>query len=506
MAEENREKMNKDAVEDEYDEQSSEIIDMKEAIKLLNTTRPTFYRWVREGKIKGMKVGRQWRFYREDVERFLKGEEPQIELAADIGPLIEQLNEYAQKLGTESSDRPGDSVVWAVNLMIVIANKMNASDIHLAPHTMEDNTGTIAILRYRVDGILQTVAEFDTRLLPAIVNRWKILAHCDINDKRKPQDGRLHIRYHDEEMDLRVTFLPSSLGESLTVRVIPSNAQLAHLKIEDIDFSPNDRERILRWLHAPWGIIIVSGPTGSGKTTVLYACLNHIASPKIKVLTIKNPVEVVLPWGVQTPANPDIGITFAAGLRALLRSDPDVIMVGEIRDPETLDMAHECALTGHLVLTQMHSSGAAGTLKRMVELGSEPYIIGESTKLIVAQRLIRKLCPDCSVEHNPPEELLNRIAEAANTDGLNWDSLSKQFREPVGCANCRHTGYRGRNIIAETLEISPEIIAALSRGASLEELQTVAIQQGMITIAADGVRRAAMGETSIGEIMRVAIG
>jgi type II secretory ATPase GspE/PulE/Tfp pilus assembly ATPase PilB-like protein len=284
------------------------------------------------------------------------------------------------------------------------------------------------------------------------------------------------------------------------------NNQVAHLKLDDIGFSSRDRERILRCLQAPWGIIIVSGPTGSGKTTTLYACLNHIAAPEVKVLTIEDPVEVFLPWVVQMSVNSEAGLTFPAGLRALLRSDPDIIMVGDIRDPETLDVVHECALTGHLVLTQMHLSGTVGALRRMVELGSEPYIIRESTKLIVAQRLVRMLCPDCSVEHDPPAELLDQIAKAACAGGLDWDSLVKHFREPVGCPNCRHTGYRGRSIIAETLEITPEIITALGSGASIEEMQEIAVEQGMTTIAADGVRRAAMGETSIAEVMRVAVG
>ncbi len=488
---------------------SDEIIDMKEAIKLLNTTRSTFYRWVREGKVKGMKIGRQWRFYREDVQRFLKGEEPRIELPADIGPLVKRLRECAQELGMEAtvSDEPEqDPVVEAVNLMIHLAASMNASDIHLAPHTNEDNTGTMAILRYRVDGVLQTVTEIDPRLLTAIVNRWKTMAACDVNEKRKPQDGRILVKSDGKKMELRVTFLPSGLGESLTVRIMAGAAWLAHLKLDDIDFSPRDRELILRWTHAPWGIIIVSGPTGSGKTTTLYACLNHIARPDIKVLTVESPVEVFLPWAVQVPVNPEIGLTFPTALRSVLRSDPDVIMVGEVRDAETLEMAHECALTGHLLLTQMHTSGAVGTLKRMIDLGSEPYIIGESTKLIIAQRLVRKLCPDCSVEHDPPVELLDRIAKVACVGGLGWGPLPKKFREPVGCLNCRHTGYKGRNIIAETLEVTPEIIAALGRDASLEELQVIAVDQGMTTIAADGVRRAAMGRTSLAEIMRVAVG
>jgi len=517
MTEEEREQIEEDALEEELgsdiveepDPQSGDIVDMKEAIKLLNTTRSTFYRWIREGKVKGMKVGRQWRFYREDIDRFMKGEEPRIELSANIQPLIEYLRERIERPGVETvvSDTSEKSpVVEAVDLMIRLADTMNASDIHLASHMKKDSTEATAFLRYRVDGALQTVSEVDPRLLMPIMNRWKILAGCDVGEKGKPQDGRILVDCDGKKIELRASFLPSGLGESLTVRIMAGAAWLVHLKLDDLGFAPGDKKRILRWLHAPWGIIIVSGPTGSGKTTALYACLNHIAVPEVKVLTIENPVEVFLPWAVQVPVNLDAGFTFAAALRSVLRSDPDVIMVGEMRDTETLEMVHECALTGHLVLTQMHTSGAVGALKRMVDLGSEPYIIGESTKLIIAQRLVRKLCPDCSVEHDPPAELLDRIAKVACGGGLGWDSLPKKFREPVGCSNCKETGYKGRNVIAETLEITPGIIAALGRGASLDELQTIAVDQGMTTIAADGVRQAAHGETSIAEIMRVAVG
>ena len=489
--------------ESESDLDAGDIISMKEAIELLNTTRSTFYRWLREGKIKGMKIGRQWRFYREDIQRFLKGQEPRIDLPADIGPLIRSLRERAEKYGeTDASPSGAPPVVEAVNLMIFLAGKMNASDIHLAPHTRESGGEVTASLRYRVDGALQTATEIDTRLLPAIITRWKILAACDVHEKVKPQDGRIKVRIEGRELDMRVSFLPTALGESLTARIISTDWG-AHLNLDRIDFSPGDRERVLRWIQAPWGMIVVSGPAGSGKTTVLYACLNHIARPEIKVLTVENPAEVLLPWAVQVSVRPDVGLTFPDALRSVLRADPDVIMVGEVREPETLSLALECALTGHLVMTTMHAVGAESALKRMVDLGSEPYIIGEAVKLIVAQRLVRVLCPDCSVEKSPPPELLERVALNAREGGLDWDSLPKNFQEPVGCGNCKETGYRGRNIAAETLEVTPEIIAALGSGASAEEMRAIAVEQGMTTITADGIRRAAMGETSLAEIVRV---
>jgi excisionase family DNA binding protein len=486
-------------------EDSGEIIDMKEAISLLNTTRSTFYRWVREGKIKGMKVGRQWRFYREDIERFLNGQEPRIDLPADIGPLISNLRERAQQLGAKET-RPPDTpeVVEAVNLMIHTAAKMNTSDIHLASHIREDSGEKVAMLRYRVDGVLNQIAEIDIRLLPAIIEQWKSMATCDVLEKEKPQDGRASAEIEGEKLDLRVCFLPTGLGESLTVRILdPRAAWLAQLKFDDLGFAPQDRDRISRWVEAPWGMIVVTGPTGSGKTTVLYACLNHVARPEIKVLTVEDPVEVFLPWTVQVPVRPAAGVTFSSALRSVFRSDPDVIMVGEIRDRETLHLAQQCALTGHLVMTVMHAGDSVGVLKRMVEMGSHPYIVGESVRLIIAQRLVRKLCTDCSMEQSSPANLLDQAEEMARAGGLDWDSLPKKFREPVGCAKCNQRGYRGRTVVAETLEVTPEIAAAFRNGASDEELRTIAVEQGMTTMAADGVRKAAMGITSLAEVMRI---
>jgi len=491
---------------DEKPVQDDEIIDMKEAIKILDTTRSTFYRWLRSGRIKGMKVGRQWRFYRADIQRFLKGQEPRIDLPADIHPLVELLRERAEQFGVEiasSEQAEVQPVAEAVNLMILLAAMMNASDIHLANHMKEDRPDTtVTLLRYRVDGILHIIAEIDPRLLTSIITRWKTLSGCDVNEQKKPQDGRMSAEVEGETLDLRVCFLPAGLGESLTVRVL-ANSKAPLLKLDSIGFAPHDRERIQRWIEAPWGMIVVSGPTGSGKTTVLYACLNHVSRPEVKVLTVEDPVEYLLPWAVQVSVQRDAGVTFESALRAVLRSDPDIIMVGEIRDVETLELAHQCALTGHLVMTTMHVSSAAGVLRRMEELGGPSYIIGESVKLVSAQRLVRRLCPDCSVEQKPSAELLERVTNIAFIGGLDWDSIPKNFREPVGCDKCKGIGYRGRTIIAEALEVTPEIIAAMESGAAIEDIQAIAVQQGMTTLSADGMRRAALGETSIAEVLRV---
>jgi len=484
---------------------SGELLDMAQAIAVLKTSRPTFYRWLREGRIKGMKLGRQWRFYREDVERFLKGQEPRIELPADLKPLIRSLKKRVEALGAKDVAPEGASdVTHAVSLMIRLAVAMNASDVHIEPHVRSGAEGAVAALRYRIDGVLHPVADIDIRLLPAIDERWKAMAACDVHEKVRPQDGRILIKLADtgRQVDLRVSFLHAALGPSLTVRVLDPDV-VRPLDLDGIGYSPADREKLLRAIEAPWGTVMVTGPTGIGKTTTLYACLNHLAGPERKLMTVEDPVEFFLPWVVQVPVRSRDGVTFPVALRSFLRSAPNVILVGEVRDFETLQIVHQASLTGHLLLTTLHADEAARALKRMVEMGSDPFVVADSTRLIASQRLIRRLCPVCSAEQEPAASRLEVAAELARAGGLDWTSLARKFRRPVGCAECHQTGFRGRDAIAETLEVTPEIGAALRRGASVEELRTIAVGQGMTTMAADGIRRAAAGTTSLDEVLRV---
>jgi len=479
-----------------------ELMDMAHAIELLKTTRPTFYRWLRSGKIKGMKVGRQWRFYREDIERFLKGEEPRIELTTDITPLTRALRDRLKDLGArELPETDEREVRTTVNHMIVLARKMDATDMHIAPQLKEAGGEPIAVLRYRVDGVLQPGAEFDARLLPAIVARWKTMAACDVHEQVKPQDSRIMMRYGGDKFDMRVCFLPASLGESLTARILDRSTAI--LTLDRIDYASRDKELLLKALQAPWGLILIAGAAGSGKTTVLYACLNYLAGPECKIVTVEDPVEMVLPWAVQVQVRPEQGLTFPRAVRSVLRSAPDVILIGQVRDLDTLSLAQEAALTGHLVMTTLHVDEAAGALKRMVDIGADPFVVVEATRLVLAQRLVRKLCPHCSVEETPRANQLDWAAEVTRKSGFNLQSLTPKFRKAVGCDKCRMTGYTGRTVIAETLEVTPEIGKSLRNRASLEELKAIAVGQGMTTMAADAVRRAANGETTLDEIVRV---
>ena len=489
------------------------VIDVSQAVLLLKTSRPTLYRWLRTGRIKAMKVGRQWRFYRHDIERFLQGEQPRIEPVGSFAPLIEHLAEHLKQ------PKPaGDDVTAAVNMMIQLGIASRTSDIHIEPWDLPkaawgDGSGAgpgepeadlserAAVLRYRVDGVLHAQTAFDIRLLPAVVDRLKTLSACDLNEKIKPQDGRISIRFDDREFDLRVCFLPSLIGEAVTMRMLDRNVVI--LSLDRIDYAPADRERLDRAIAAPWGLVCIGGPIGSGKTTVLYACVQALTRPANKVVTIEDPVEYLIPGTVQVPIRPDAGVTFATAMRATFRSDPDVIMIGEIRDGETLNLAHEAAMTGHLVLTTLHFNEAAAGLQRMVDLGVPPFVVAGATKLIVAQRLVRLLCPHCAKPVTPPDAQLRRAEQLAREGGLDWAALELQFHQAAGCDQCNQLGYRGRNVIAEAMVMSPKVAAAMQRGEKAERLRDVAVEHGMTTIAADAVRRAAAGRTSLDEVFRV---
>jgi len=485
-----------------------DLIDMTEAIALLKTSRPTFYRWLRSGKIKGMKAGRQWRFYRSDIEAFVKGESPRIELAADIDPVIEILRTRLAESGIEKVKRADNKVRDVLQMAIALGAVSRASDIHITSHIVPGEIHGQGALRYRVDGVLHILAEFDIRLLAPIVEECKRLAACDLHERRKPQDGRIMIKLTeispklpDMVLDLRTCFLPSMFGEAVTFRILRATDVVR--KLGDLPYNDHDRERLLEAIRMPWGIVICTGPTGCGKTTTLYACLQEIARPEAKVMSVEHPVEYMLPWVTQVQVRPDLGLDFPQILRSCLRSDPDVLMVGEIRDRDTVMGCIQAALTGHLVMTTLHTDDAVGALVRMQDIGVDPFLIGSSVKLVVAQRLIRKLCPKCATRTRADKTGMQEYVAEAIRGGLDWEGLPKRFRKAVGCEHCMQTGYRGRTVISEALKVTAAIEQALKRGAGREELRELAIQEGMLPMLADAMRRAALGETSVSEALRL---
>lgn len=483
------------------------LVDMAEAVRLLKTTRPTFYRWVRAGRIPGHKVGRQWRFQKADIERFLKGEEPRVDLRADIAPLVAVLRARAAA-AWEPSPKDGEGDVdYVIRLMVAAAVASRASDVHMDALLDTAAGGPQGSLRFRIDGALQSIAVFDIRLLPPLVAAAKRLAGCDVHERIRPQDGRMIMDVPEaagqaaRKIDLRVSFLPATLGEGVTMRLLDRSSVFVDL--DRIDYSAADRLRIERALALPWGLVIVSGPTGSGKTTTLYSMLARVATPDAKVIAIEEPVEFLLPGISQVQVQTSAGLTFTRAMRSALRSDPDVIMLGEIRDAETLMVACEAAITGHLVLTTLHTDGAAEGLRRLVDIGLDAFLVGDAVKLVMAQRLVRRLCPECSRPDEPEAAMIEFARRACETGGLDWASLDKEWRRQVGCGRCGGTGYRGRTVISETLEMCPELVRALRDGAGAAEVRGLAVRRGMTTMRADGVRLAAAGKTTLAEVMRV---
>ena len=488
-----------------------DLLTMPEAIDRLKTTRATFYRWLKAGRIQGVKVGRQWRFDREQIDRFLSGEEPGIDLTGNIGPLHAQLNERYRELTGRDFETAGD-VCDTVALMMHLAVWMRASDIHISPRMHADPTTPSeteveqASVRFRVDGVLHPVATFDLRLLPVIISRWKILAKCDVRERALPQDGRITVRIGsgdlpERPLDIRVNFLPAALGECLTARLLDREA--VNISLEKLGYEGPDLDTLRRGLSSPNGFILVTGPTGCGKTTTLYACLSEIVSPELKVMSVEDPVEYLIPGVVQTALRPEVGLTFPTVIRAMLRSDPDAALVGEIRDVDTLHLCFQMALTGHLVLSTLHTPSAAAGLERMVNVGSEPYLVGATVRLVMAQRLVRKMCGECSQPSPPEDEQVDRARELLKGSGMSWSDMAGGFREAAGCSKCAQTGYHGRMGLVEILEMSPEIDRALRHGLAADELQAIAVGQGMTTMAADGIRKAADGKTTLEEVLRV---
>jgi general secretion pathway protein E len=476
-----------------------DLLEMDDAIALLKTTRPTFYRWLRAGKLKGMKVGREWRFYRADIERFLKGEEPRIDVVGDVAGLVATLVAAAKSYGVKEWPAAGDhSILNVVNLILALAASIRASDIHLQPHSGGDDSQ--ARLRFRIDGTLHDIASFDPRLLPPIVERLKTMAGCNLQEKRRPQDGRIQLTIRSEAVDLRISFVPALLGEAVTLRILRRGTET--LRLDKMGFPAPDDQRIRHAISLPWGLVLVTGPTGSGKTTVLYALLNELNTPGRKVMSVEDPVEYSFPGVVQIPVNLRENLTFPAALRSVLRSDPDVVLVGELRDGETANLCAQISLTGHLAMTTLHTDEAVSALMRLGDLGLNVFMIIDTVKLIVAQRLVRVLCKKCSEPTLLAPDQLEMASRLARVGGKPWGKVPAELRKPVGCRECSFTGFRGRMAVVETLVITPALAAALRARTPVDELRRIAVAQGMTTMMADGLDRAARGLTTVEEVLR----
>ena len=383
------------------------------------------------------------------------------------------------------------SVVKFVNQIIWEAYQDRATDIHLEP--ME----TDLRIRYRVDGVLhQTpVPPKLKRFQSAIISRIKVMSHMDIAEKRLPQDGRISVRIRGEEIDVRVSTMPTVYGESVSLRLLMRNSGL--LGLDRLGLAERDITILNRLIHRPHGILLVTGPTGSGKSTSLYTWLHTINSTDKRILTLEDPIEYEMPGVNQIHVRPEIGLTFAVGLRHILRQDPDVIMVGEIRDAETAENAIRAALTGHLVFSTLHTNDAAGAVTRLLDMGIEPFLVASSVDGLVAQRLVRRLCKACRRPANLSEEFLTSV-------GFPMELAAQgEIHEPVGCDACRGTGFLGRTGIYEIIEVTEPIRSLIVQRCSSNEIKQEALRQGMKTLRDDGWQKVIQGVTTIEEVLRV---
>jgi len=381
-------------------------------------------------------------------------------------------------------------VIRLVNLIISKAVELRASDIHLEPF---ENRFKI---RYRIDGVLHDIESPPRRLQSAIISRVKIMAKLDIAERRLPQDGRIKTLVQGKQIDFRISTIPTLFGESVVMRILDRGT--VRLNLMDLGLPEDMQDRFSALIRKPYGMILVTGPTGSGKTTSLYAALDQINSPDKKIITVEDPVEYQLQGVNQIQVKPQIGLTFAKGLRSIVRQDPDVILIGEIRDAETAEIAIQSALTGHLVFSTLHTNDAAGAVSRLLEMGIEHYLLASCLLAIIAQRLVRVLCPHCKKEAPVDPSIVSQI------DGADSGIVERVFG-PVGCDQCAHTGYRRRTGIYEYLPVTDRIRQLILERADSNAIKKAAVQEGMRTLRMDGFRKVIQGVTSTAELFRVTL-
>lgn len=421
------------------------------------------------------------------IDAFLEAHVP-VSLFADEEALSEAAAGDAQQESTPPARHLNlgrGSIVQQVDHIIQQAILRRASDIHIEPYE------AYVRVRYRLDGVLHTVDELSLLQRDALISRIKIMASLDIAEKRRPQDGRIRFAYNERTVDLRVSSLATEFGEKIVLRLLDKS----HLKLEleALGFDAQNLSHVREAIRQPYGMILVTGPTGSGKTTTLYAALNELNTDGVNITTIEDPIEYNLPGINQTHVRSDIGFTFARALRAFLRQDPNIIMVGEIRDTETAGIAIRAALTGHMVLSTIHTNDATGTLSRLIDMGIEPFLVASSVRLILAQRLVRRICTHCKTERTPIESLAQDLK--IESDAIPW-------LHGAGCRHCNGTGYRGRVALFEVLPISERLAEMVARRVSVYELRRQARQDGLSPLRTVALEQVRQGITTPEEILR----
>jgi type IV pilus assembly protein PilB len=425
-----------------------------------------------------------------DVATRALDEMPTLTAAEGDVEVIDDLEEIsAETLARQGEEAP---VIKLVNVVLMSAISKGASDIHIEPYEKEYR------IRYRVDGILYNIMSPPLKMRDAITSRIKIMAKLDIAEKRLPQDGRIKIRFSDngqpKDIDFRVSCLPTLFGEKIVMRLLDKSKLM--LDMTKLGFEDESLQKLETAINKPWGMVLVTGPTGSGKTNTLYSSISRINTSETNIMTAEDPVEFNLPGVNQVQVRENIGLNFAAALRSFLRQDPNIILVGEVRDFETAEIAVKAALTGHLVLSTLHTNDAPSTINRLMNMGIEPFLVASSLNLVCAQRLVRRVCSNCKVEEHVAPQALEQIGFSAD------DAKTVKPFKGAGCEKCNKTGYKGRVGLYEVMEITDELRELILVGASALELRRKAAEEGMITLRGSGLRKVKAGVTSIEEVLR----
>jgi general secretion pathway protein E len=411
-----------------------------------------------------------------------------IELKDSIKGLVKKIRDELNSINSIEEQQEASSILLLIDVILNACIKNRASDVHIEP------TEKNCVVRTRIDGKLIEIFLFEKDIYPPLASRLKLLANLDIAEKRKPQDGRFSTMVSSREYDFRISTLPILYGESIVMRVL--DKQKALVKLEDAGMDAVSYQKFLKALKTPYGIILVTGPTGSGKTTTLYGALNELRNVEDKVITVEDPVEYRMNLIQQVQVNPKVGLSFADALRSILRQDPDKIMIGEIRDSETLEIAVKAALTGHLVISTLHTNDSISAVTRMVDMGIAPYLISGSLVAIQAQRLVRKICQNCKTEEKVPLSALDDLKNLIPPDS--------KFYIGKGCKECNESGYFGREMICEVLVVNEKISSLIAKNASVELIHAQALEDGFVGLFENGINKALAGVTSLEEILRVA--
>lgn len=435
--------------------------------------------------------------FEESINEALRAYQKDIKLAF-VSLIEEQAEKTKKEKGAIEDVAKKIPIVKLVDTLIEYAVNEGASDIHVEP--LEEDV----LIRYRIDGQLRDITTLPKEILPILIARIKIIANLRIDEHRLPQDGRINTIVNNSKVALRVSILPLFYGEKIVMRVLEETSR--RFSLEDLGVLGHNLEVMKRNISKPHGMVLVTGPTGSGKTTTLYTVLSILNTTDVNINTIEDPIEYSMPRINQTQVSTKIGFTFSVGLRSLLRQDPDIIMVGEIRDKETVQMAVNAAMTGHLVLSTLHTNNAAASIPRLLDMGVEPFLVASTLNAVMAQRLTRKLCNECKEKYEIPEKLLSSLKIDLEKQGLTLPQIKEalgdgHFYKPIGCKKCGNKGYKGRLGIYEVLEMSPQIMELAVSDVVTYELQKTAIREGMTTMLYDGIVKAREGLTTLEEVL-----